>query len=59
MSILKSVSGDLHASSRDVLGDLQQRIKKKHDELEGIRCHIVSEANVRKEQVVGDMPKRQ
>jgi hypothetical protein len=51
MSLLKSVSRDLHVWSRDVLGDLQQRIKKMRDELESIHCDVLSEANVRKEQV--------
>jgi hypothetical protein len=52
MDYLKSVSKDLHTWSRDVLGDLQQRIKKLRIELEGLRRGDISEASLRKEQVV-------
>jgi hypothetical protein len=51
MSLLKFVSKDLHVCSRDVLGDLQQRIKKLREKLDRIRCDVILEANVRKEQV--------
>jgi exonuclease III len=52
MQYLKSVSKYLHTWSRDVLGDLQQRIKKLRVELEGVRREDISEANIRKEQVI-------
>jgi hypothetical protein len=51
MDLLKSVSNDLHIWSRDVLGDLQQRIKILRIELEDLRRGVISEASVRKEQV--------
>ena len=51
LDLISSVSRDLHIWSRDVLGDLQQRIKKIRNELEEVRCDVISEANVRREQV--------
>jgi hypothetical protein len=55
MECLKSVSNDLHVWSRDVLGDLQQRIKKMRTELEGLRRGDLWEASIRKEQVAGSL----
>jgi hypothetical protein len=51
MDLLKSVSNDLHVWIRDILGDLQQRIKKLRIE-EDFRPGDISEATVRKEEVV-------
>ena len=51
MDHIRWVSKDLHTWSRDVLGDLQQRIKKLLIELEDLRRGDLSETNVRKEQV--------
>jgi gas vesicle protein len=52
MSFLKAVSKDLHVWSRDILGDLQQRIKKLRKELEETRREVISDASVRMEKVV-------
>jgi hypothetical protein len=46
MDFLKAVSKDLHTWSRDVLGDLQQRIKKIRSELEELRRGVISEIQV-------------
>jgi hypothetical protein len=51
MDLITAVSKGLLTWSRDVLGDLQQRIKKLRNELEVIRCEVVSETTIRKEQV--------
>lgn len=52
MDGLRIVSQDLHQWSRDVLGDLQQRIKKLKLKLEECRLRPVTQANIAKEQVV-------
>ena len=52
MERLKCVSRSLDKWSREVLGDLQKRIKKLRAELEESRTGDLSEAAVRKEQVL-------
>ncbi|XP_020177948.1 uncharacterized protein [Aegilops tauschii subsp. strangulata] len=49
--LIKAVSKDLDTWSREVLGDLQQRIKNLKAELEKYRQADLTEANIRKEQV--------
>jgi hypothetical protein len=51
MDLISSVSKDLPNWSRDVLGDLQQRIKKLRKELEDIRLGAITDISVQKEQV--------
>lgn len=51
VDLLKSVSADLHEWDRNVLGDLQQRIKKLKKELEDCRCARISASSIHKEQV--------
>jgi hypothetical protein len=49
---LKSVSGDLHTWSREVLGGMQKRIKKLKAELEDCRKQALSQNMVHKEHVI-------
>jgi hypothetical protein len=47
---LKTISEELHTWSRDILGDLQNRIKKLKEELEECRRGEITAQNVAKEQ---------
>jgi hypothetical protein len=48
-SKISKVSKDLHTWSRDVLGDLQNRIKKLKEELEECRRGEITAQNIAKE----------
>jgi exonuclease III/phage terminase Nu1 subunit (DNA packaging protein) len=50
--LLKSVSGELHTWSREVLGDMQKRVKKLKTELEDCRKKSLSQEMVNREQVI-------
>jgi hypothetical protein len=50
--LITSVSKELHSWSKDVLGDLQKRIKNPKKELEVCRRRDISDHSVHKEQVI-------
>ena len=52
MSIIRSVSQDLHDWNKNVLGDLQERIKKIKIYLERCRREDITQVNVNREQVL-------